>query len=432
MSSRHGFAAIGLAFSLVAPAVAAPPTDQSQRTDQTATAADVDDADSSSSNADADADNLELREILKIVLRPPEDAAVCVSVSKEFVNAFFAAPVNNDSTVGAYIVGTYVTGKAETVAETTWQLRSNDDELDLEIVLQGQCDSNTVGGNGPVDVHTKTNANFTAAKRVRITPEGIHSHATRVKANELRSDAQVSSRLNGLIGRIATNIGRDIVVRKHTQVEAESRAHLQRQVSSQVDQHVNEALAKLHRMVRDAKQDENSLFERDLQLRTTDRSLILATGAVPAEVLERAESMADHEITLIMSRSLAERFSRDQDSPGPTDQGAVLQQVSTSQPRTRLLSGLRPSTRSWSDDHQWLTLGWNIDSQRIATLVQATGRLRRWVESTKSEETPASPSEPVSVKTADRTDAPASAPQDANGTRFYSFDEAAGETAANP
>jgi hypothetical protein len=77
-------------------------------------------------------------------------------------------------------------------------------------------------------------------------------------------------------------------------------------------------------------------------------------------------------------------------------------------------------------------LGWNIDSQRIATLVQATGRLRRWVESTKSEETPASPSEPVSVKTADRTDAPASAPQDANGTRFYSFDEAAGETAANP
>ncbi len=223
MSSRHGLAAIGLAFSLVASAVAAPPPDHSQQTDQTATPAD-DDTESSSSNADADAAKLNLCDIFKIVLQPPEDAAVCITVSKEFVNAFFAAPVNKDSTVGTYIVGKYVTGKAETVAEMTWQLHPNDDELDLEIVLRGQCDSNTVGGGGPVDVHTKTKANFTAAKRVRITPDGIHSHATRVNAKELHSDAQVSSRLHGLIGRIATNIGRDFVDRNHAQVEAESRA----------------------------------------------------------------------------------------------------------------------------------------------------------------------------------------------------------------
>ncbi len=431
MSCRHGFAAIGLAFSLVLSGVAAPAPDRSQTTDQAANAAD-DDADSSSSNDDGDAANLDLREIFKMVLQPPEDSAVCIAVSKEFVNAFFAAPVNNDSTVGAYIVGTYVTGKAETIAEMTWQLRPNDNELDLEIVLQGQCDSNTVGGSGPVDVHTKTNANFTAAKRVRITPEGIHSYATRVKANELHSDAKVSSRLHGLIGRIARNIGRDIVDRNHTQVEAESRAHLQRQVSGQVDRHVNEALAKLHGMVRDAKQDEKSLSHRDLQLRTTDSSLILATGAIPAEVLARAESIPDREITLIVSRSLAERFQRDQVSPEPTDQGAVVQQVSTSHQRTRLLSWLRPSTRSWSEDRQWLTLGWNIDSQRIAKLVQATGRLRQWIESMQSEVAPASPNEPVSVQTAERTDTSASVPQDANGTRFYSFDNTAGEPAANP
>jgi hypothetical protein len=339
-------------------------------------------ATSASQAGDDDMRRFDLFHILKVVLQPPEDAAVCVVVSREFVNAFFAAPVSEDSSVGATILGTYVTGKANTVANLQWQLQPNADELDLQITLAGQCDSNTMGGSGPVDVHTNTNADFTAVKRVRITPEGIHSHAANVNAYNLKSNPQVNSNRGGLVGRIATNIGRNVVARNHGQLVSESRAHLQQEVGTQVDNRVNDALVKLRQMVVDAKQSEDSIFQRTLQLRTTDKVLMLATGTIPQEVLDQAENAPEHEITLIVSRPLVERFRKDdsEDDTVANDEGVDVDARDDRGRRLRLLARLEPSMQTWSPDHEWLTLRWDVDSERIAWLVKTADKVKNWVE----------------------------------------------------
>lgn len=374
------------------------------------------------------ASSVDLFRVLEVVLRPPDDAAVCLVVSREFVNAFFAAPVSEDSTVGATILGTYVTGSAETVGHLEWQLRPNANELDLQITLTGQCDSNTVGGNGPVDVHTNTKADFTAVKHVRITPLGIHSHPAEVNAYNLKSQPQVNSRLGGLIGRIATNIGRNVVARNRGQVVSESRAHLQQQVGSQIDGRVDQALIKLRQMVVDAKQSEDSLFKRTLQLRTTDKVLLLATGTIPPEVLEQADDAPEHEITLIVSRSLAERFAKGKPDDAETQLGGADNRPDKRGRRLRLLERLEPSSKAWSDDHQWLTLRWNVDSERIAWVVTTADRVKTWVENIDQTNGVAAARPTVEVRTAaevQTASAPAPEPlpqQVAARVRFFPFE----------
>jgi SLA1 Homology Domain 1 (SHD1) protein len=163
---------------------------------------------------------------------------VYVQVSRELVRRLLARPVSRARSVNDRIVGRPVTGTANMTGQVNLGFVPSHDRAIIDVTLNGQIHSQTIGHGGPVQVHSGGITNFNAVKRVMFDHRGIEVLPAQVNAQTTTSIQGVSSSFRGLIGRIARRIGTRRAYELKPAAEAESAQKAEARIAADFDAQV--------------------------------------------------------------------------------------------------------------------------------------------------------------------------------------------------
>jgi hypothetical protein len=170
--------------------------------------------------------------------RPMPADVVYVQVSRALVHKLIARPIARARAVNDRIVGRPVSGTANMTGHVNLGFVPSHDRAIIDLTLNGQIHSQTVGHGGPVQVHSGGLTNFSAVKRVIFGHRGIQVLPAQVNAQTTTSIQGVSSSFRGLIGRIARKIGTRRAYELKSAAEAESAQKAEAQIAADFDAQV--------------------------------------------------------------------------------------------------------------------------------------------------------------------------------------------------
>jgi hypothetical protein len=163
---------------------------------------------------------------------------VYVQVSRELVRKLLARPVSRATSINDRIVGTPVSGTANMTGHVNLGFVPSHDRAIIDLTLNGQIHSQTVGHGGPVQVHSGGVTNFSAVKRVMFDHRGIQVLPAQVNAQTTTDIQGVSTSLPRLLGRIARRIGTRRAYELKSAAEAESAQKAESRIAAQLDAQV--------------------------------------------------------------------------------------------------------------------------------------------------------------------------------------------------
>jgi hypothetical protein len=166
-----------------------------------------------------------------------------VRVSRKFLENFVERDVNRNQPIHDNILGTSISGQAQTRGTTQLILHPRDDQAIAEVVLRGTIQSQTVGYNGPVRLHCTSQTPFESHKFIFFGPNGIQTSESRSTARLHSTTHRVDSTLPGLRGRIATRIGWRRVGEMKSQGDAIASRHTEQRLNQQFNQSVDRSIA---------------------------------------------------------------------------------------------------------------------------------------------------------------------------------------------
>ncbi len=120
---------------------------------------------------------------------------VYVQVSRELVRKLLARPISRATSINDRIVGTPVSGTANMTGRVNLGFVPSHDRAIIDLTLNGQIHSQTVGHGGPVRVHSGGLTNFSAVKRVMFDHRGIQVLPAQVNAQTTTNIQGVSTNL---------------------------------------------------------------------------------------------------------------------------------------------------------------------------------------------------------------------------------------------
>lgn len=170
-------------------------------------------------------------------------ALVQVRLSQDFLVGFLERDVNRQSQVREMILGTNVGGTANTSGTTTVLLHSSQDKAVVEVVLKGTVQAQTIGHNGPVQLHCSSHSPFESRKLIHLQSGGIEALPATTTATTRSTTQQIRSTLPGLRGRIAERIARGRVQELRGQADAIASRNTERRLNREFDRTVEKALA---------------------------------------------------------------------------------------------------------------------------------------------------------------------------------------------
>lgn len=292
-----------------------------------------------------------------------------VRLSHAFLSNFVERDINRSSQVQETILGTSVSGSAATQGTSAVVLHEDDDQAVVEVVLRGTVQANTIGQNGPVQLHCSSQTPFVSRKLIHMTDSGIRAFPAESEAHTRSTTHSIRSTLPGLRGRLAERIAWNRSRELRSQADAIASRNAERRLNAAFDLTIERSLAAARGTVKDELTKlpvgdlpgnwhyrsqpgfiEMTLYDPDHETRGEP-----APGWEPeADVAMRIHRTALREalldgdlqraVTPLMSRAI---------SAGQDDQhrGTPATQVST--------GASRPIAISWSEDGQWLEIELN-------------------------------------------------------------------------
>ena len=177
------------------------------------------------------------------------ETLVYVRMSREFLEDYIARTVRERKPVRGCILGTRVVGESYTNGKTRLVLRSSNDNVLGEIVFDGTVHSRTVGYNGPIVLHSISDATFRSRKSVAMGNSGLLVALALTSAHTRLRTTHIETSLPRLRGRIATRIAWRRSASLRGQAETISSQHTAIIISGDFDKRIDQSVASLRGVV---------------------------------------------------------------------------------------------------------------------------------------------------------------------------------------
>jgi hypothetical protein len=294
-------------------------------------------------------------------------------VSRAFLENFVERDVNRNQPIRDNILGTSISGQAQTRGTTQLILHPREDQAIAEVVLRGTIQSQTIGYNGPVRLHCTSQTPFESHKFIFFGPNGIHTSESQSTARLRSTTHHVVSTLPGLRGRIATRIGWRRVGEMKSQGDAIASRHTEQRLNQQFNQSVERSIA-LARQVFRGKIDQlpsGAKLPPQICYRSTPEYLemvLRSQDAAAVAVVPEPRFDGSADIAIRVHRSVVRNALTD-----PTVRKAIrpllagllpLQAASEAKSPEVLTSTAKPKDApefhiSWSDDQDWIEINFS-------------------------------------------------------------------------
>jgi len=292
-------------------------------------------------------------------LRPARLATI--KVSRQLLAEKIEQDVNKQEYIRDVIASLPVQGPAFTRARTYVRMMPTADRSTVDILLQGVCDTDTVGSTRGVSISSHGVTQFSAIKRLMLTSGGLRALPTVSSANTEIQTTGIDASQPRLRGRIARRIASSRVDETRGQATWESARHAEQRINAALDREVEELLAQirpqLHRTM-----TELAAVERDtgyvVRYSTTPLHVVIRVEDPNGERSVLPPVLPDDRLVLVQAH------------------GEFVKQVIGNERLRRLLSQWTGSDSSqtflvsarqngidmrsrWSRDGNWLTIQWD-------------------------------------------------------------------------
>jgi hypothetical protein len=171
---------------------------------------------------------------------------VYVQVSGRTLRRLIRRPVARETMVRESIVGTPVSGQADTSGMLDLRLTPSTQNAAIDLLMHGHVHSQTTGHGGPVQIHSSGVTHFAASKRLVFEDQGYWVFPARASAQTSTTIHGVSTTLPRLRGRIARRIGSRRAMRMLPAADAEASQKAAARIAAQFDRDVDQQLATAH------------------------------------------------------------------------------------------------------------------------------------------------------------------------------------------
>jgi hypothetical protein len=206
--------------------------------------------------------------------------------------AFSNAGENHIDTVRpvkCVIVGTPVTGKSHTVGDIQVQTGSTENNAVFLISFNGRTHTRTSGLNGPAQIHSHTDTNFTVWRRVTMSPlEGFKSEQTWYRGNTNMVLDDIQATKPGLRGAIVRRVAWRRAGQSQAQAQWEASRNVKRDVCNSFDIELDHRVAELNKQVNFARYLAGVFGDtRDFDVRANCSGECVQFAVGPASVREK-------------------------------------------------------------------------------------------------------------------------------------------------
>lgn len=144
------------------------------------------------------------------------------------------------------ILGANVSGNQTTNATVGLDLKSSDDGVKFDLVLDGVIRSNTAGVTPQATVFTSGNHHFTARKEIHFDGDRFTTDPSRISVNANNNTYAARTKMDGvpLLSGIARGIAKNEAAKRRPQSEAIARSKIANRVKPEFDTEVDAQFAK--------------------------------------------------------------------------------------------------------------------------------------------------------------------------------------------
>jgi hypothetical protein len=292
-----------------------------------------------------------------------------------------ARDVKRKTKIDEIILGTQNVGVAHTTGKPTLKLLPSKDAGRAELHFTGHVHSQTVGYNGPVQIHSHSDTKFRSIAQLTLMPDKLTAEPCTTATSTDSTIDHITSSLPRLRGRIAVNIAWRRANEQLAAAEAIAARRAAARITREFDKAASERLNGLTDFARKQLANSQGVLETNasgerpptVQCSTTNEYLqivVISPESAPwAQEPIRLADRPDIEVH-IHRRAMSTAMTEARTSSTSTAQPAPILRywltrwaVHAVLPRIgEILSGPdneRPRIDAqWSDDEEWLTLVW--------------------------------------------------------------------------
>jgi len=180
----------------------------------------------------------QMPELVDEVRRAFSQPNLLVSVDGTWIGQLAGRPVDQHRSIRDCILGTTIIGNGHLLGNLEARLAPSRGSVQLDLILTGRFDSDTVGYNGPVRLPTVGRGQTSARRSVWIDEQGVRLSPTTASAS---LSSQVTSVQHPL--KIVRKIARKKVAQQQPRSERIAERRLLDQVSASFDKQTSEATA---------------------------------------------------------------------------------------------------------------------------------------------------------------------------------------------
>lgn len=286
------------------------------------------------------------------------DSSIYIEFSAKFLNEFIQVPIDQNQPVEEMIMGMPVAGNADMHGMASMALIPNPDHAAFEVIVQGRADSTTSGGQMLVNVQSEGTSWFKARKRIEIGSDGFDLYEASAEAKTTINQAAVSTEIPGRIGSLVGRIVGRVVEANRPQIDYEASEKAAYRAAKELDGRIDREVVRVQQILGEiAPGLKNGNPMLPIRFQTAeDRVAILIGEYEPDEWKQFGglELADNQDITVVLPKRTVSTAKQLQMAMRLLSI-SIEDQLGGVKPEE-----LQPTTQTWSDDKEWLTLTWDV------------------------------------------------------------------------
>ncbi len=205
--------------------------------------------------------------------------------SQAFLTSALSRDVDDVAPVRDFILGTDIHGTGRTIGRSEVVSLPSSHQAMLRLMLRGTTTTETIGYNGPVQIHATGTTQIQGEKMLFVRPDGLHAGASRAEAETHTQIRGISTHRHGFLGKIILKAANKRAAKSKGQAERIAARHAEERIRDRLDREAGERLAQANQRYRDkfiAPLLRYDLYPERLQYTTTADGLNVV-GAVRAD-----------------------------------------------------------------------------------------------------------------------------------------------------
>lgn len=265
-------------------------------------------------------------------------APLQISVPESLLNRFLADERSQIEPVRDVIAKADVIGRQLTATRVVVDVKPNNNFADLQLVLTGGVQSDTIGMTSQAAVKTLGRHDVLAVKPVMFDGFQVTTKKPQVWVDVHNEHVAAATPLDGtLFGGIARSTAIKTARKRQSQIDAETGEHLSAQLGPQFNREADRQLAQFNREWRDGlRQRFGNLWPQRMSARSTDAEVVLSAAwsdapEMPWSAISRSNSaqraIDNDAVTVWLHESVVNAWLRSLDLGGKTMTEAELRGV---------------------------------------------------------------------------------------------------------